>query len=55
MPRLGSYGRRVWLLLVLPPVLLAALSFGYAVFAVTLARGDTSVIVIAHALTTLAL
>ena len=41
-PRSGVW--RVWLLLILPPVLLAALSFGYAVFAVTLARGDTSVI-----------
>ncbi len=41
-PRSGIW--RVWLLLILPPVLLMALSFGYAVFVVTLARGDRSVI-----------
>ena len=35
---------RVWLLLILPPVLLMTLSFGYAVLVVTLARGDRSVI-----------
>jgi membrane protease YdiL (CAAX protease family) len=35
---------RVWLLMILPPILLTTISFGYAVIAVTMAKGDTSVI-----------